>query len=82
MTPGVKARLASLLHGAIGITQEYALHPLTRALWALRDADLPDEQWATTLGALVLDGAEPRLWDELTAVAGPGPTAGSGRRAS
>lgn len=60
------ARLAHQLHGAMGITQEYGLHPLTRLLWALRDADLPEEHWARVLGEQVLDGGEPHLWAELT----------------
>lgn len=62
------ARLAHQLHGAMGITQEYALHRLTRLLWALRDADLPEEHWATAFGEQVLEAGEPHLWDELTAV--------------
>lgn len=62
------AQLAHQLHGAIGITQEYGLHPLTRLLWALRDADRPEEHWATVLGEHVLAGGETHLWNELTAV--------------
>lgn len=66
------ARIAHQLHGAIGITEEYALHRSTRALWALRDADLPEHDWAVLLGGLALDGGEEQLWDDLTAV-GRGP---------
>ncbi|MDN5854532.1 MAG: acyl-CoA dehydrogenase, partial [Actinomycetia bacterium] len=62
------ARLAHQLHGALGITHEYGLHPLTRLLWATRDADLPEEHWATALGERVLTDGEPYFWDELTAV--------------
>lgn len=62
------AQLAHQLHGAIGITQEYGLHPFTRLLWALRDADRPEEHWATALGERVLADGEPHLWNELTAV--------------
>ncbi|MEU7811803.1 acyl-CoA dehydrogenase family protein [Pseudonocardia sp. NPDC049154] len=62
------ARIAHQLHGALGITQEYALHPLTRLLWATRDADLPEHDWAALLGRRVADGGEEVLWDELTAV--------------
>lgn len=61
------ARIAHQLHGAMGITREYGLHPLTRLLWAERDADLPEQHWAELLGGLVLDGGEDRLWCELTA---------------
>jgi alkylation response protein AidB-like acyl-CoA dehydrogenase len=62
------AQLAHQLHGAMGITMEYSLHPLTRTLWAARDADLPEEHWAGLLGGLVLNNGEELLWDELTAV--------------
>ena len=62
------AQLAHQLHGAIGITHEYGLHPLTRLLWALRDADRPEEHRATVLGQRVLDAGESCLWDELSAV--------------
>jgi acyl-CoA dehydrogenase len=61
------ARIAHQLHGALGITREYALHPLTRLLWATRDADLPEHAWAARLGERVLAGGEPSLWDEITA---------------
>jgi acyl-CoA dehydrogenase len=63
------ARIAHQLHGALGITQEYDLHPVTRLLWATRDADLPEEHWAATLGAAALAGGEESVWSELTAAA-------------
>jgi acyl-CoA dehydrogenase len=53
--------------GAVGITQEYPLHRRTRLLWALRDADLPEEHWAGVLGQRALVGGEELLWDDLTA---------------
>ncbi len=62
------AQLAHQLHGAIGITQEYGLHPRTRLLWALRDADRSEEHWATVLGEHVLAAGETYLWKELTAL--------------
>ena len=43
-------------------------NPFTRLLWALRDADRPEEHWATALGERVLADGEPHLWNELTAV--------------
>lgn len=63
------ARIAHQLHGALGITAEYGLHTTTRALWALRDADRPEEYWATVLGERVLDSGEAHLWEVLTVVA-------------
>lgn len=65
---GEAARIAHQLHGALGITLEYRLHPVTRTLWALRDVDLPEDHWATRLGTVVLEGGETALWDDLTAV--------------
>jgi acyl-CoA dehydrogenase len=61
------ARLAHQVHGAVGITLEYPLHRRTRLLWALRDADLPEEHWAGVLGECALVGGEELLWDDLTA---------------
>lgn len=63
------ARIAHQLHGALGITLEYGLHPLTRLLWALHDADAPEDHWAVELGRAVVDGGEAVLWDDLTALA-------------
>lgn len=60
------AQLSHQLHGAIGITREYPLHPLSRAMWAGRDADLPEERWACLLGDQVLNGGEAALWEKLT----------------
>jgi acyl-CoA dehydrogenase len=59
------ARLAHQLHGAIGTTKEYRLHRLTTALWAWRDADLPEADWAKTLGEMVVRIGEPATWQEL-----------------
>lgn len=60
------ATAAHQLHGAMGITAEYPLHRLTRAVWAGHDADLPEEQWAELLGHAALDGGEEHLWERLT----------------
>jgi alkylation response protein AidB-like acyl-CoA dehydrogenase len=61
------ARIAHQLHGAIGITREYPLHRLTRRLWAWRDADTAEHEWALSLGAATIAGGEPALWDEISA---------------
>lgn len=63
------AAIAHQLHGALGITQEYGLHPYTRLLWTLRDADQPEEFWAETLGGDAVAGGEAFLWDGLTSAA-------------
>lgn len=66
-TASVIAERAHQLHGAIGTTQEYALHHLTKLLWALRDADVPQPRWADRLGAAAVAAGEERVWDLLTA---------------
>jgi acyl-CoA dehydrogenase len=61
------ARLGHQLHGAMGITREYPLHRLTRRLWAWRDTETAEHEWARSLGAAALAGGEPALWEEITA---------------
>jgi acyl-CoA dehydrogenase len=61
------ARLAHQLHGAMGTTAEYPLHHYTERLWAWRDADLDQREWALLLGRQALAGGETFLWEQLTA---------------
>ncbi|HVW42764.1 MAG TPA: acyl-CoA dehydrogenase family protein [Amycolatopsis sp.] len=61
------ARAAHQLHGAMGITREYPLHRLTRYLWAWRDADAAEVDWASRLADRVIEGGEEFMWAELTA---------------
>ncbi|MFJ8816565.1 acyl-CoA dehydrogenase family protein [Amycolatopsis thermoflava] len=61
------ADAAHQLHGAMGITQEYGLHRLTRKLWCWRDADLPEAAWARRLGAAAASDGEDVVWTVLTA---------------
>ncbi|MFE3055768.1 acyl-CoA dehydrogenase family protein [Nocardia sp. NPDC059239] len=63
------ARLAHQLHGALGTTSEYPLHRFTTALWAWRDADLPEPEWARMLGERVLAAGEAGIWAEIGASA-------------
>jgi acyl-CoA dehydrogenase len=61
----VVARLAHQVHGAIGFTQEYKLHHLTRRLWAWRDEAGSELAWSRVLGAgLLAENAE--LWPAIT----------------
>jgi acyl-CoA dehydrogenase len=48
----VASRAAHQAHGAIGMTQEYALHHLSRRLWAWR-AEYGDRTWPERLGRAV-----------------------------
>jgi acyl-CoA dehydrogenase len=67
-TAGSAAAIAHQLHGAIGVTEEYGLHRLTKLVWALRDAGDTSLDSAVRLGARAVGGGEPAVWDSLTAV--------------
>ncbi len=57
--------LAHQVHGAIGFTQEYALHLWTRRLWAWREEYGNETVWARELGAaMVALGAE-GYWERI-----------------
>lgn len=60
------ARTAHQLHGAIGVSEEYALHELTRRLWAWRDEYGGEHEWAGRLGRRLLTGGADALWPWLT----------------
>ena len=61
----IVSRQAHQVHGAIGFTQEYALHTLTRRLWAWRDEFGNEQEWNRRLGgALLASGSD--LWTFIT----------------
>lgn len=62
------AALSHQIHGAIGFSHEYALHPLTRRLWSWRDEDGTDAEWCRLLAARVTALPERGLWPFLTAL--------------
>lgn len=64
----VVARLAHQVHGAIGFTQEYRLHHLTRRLWAWRDEAGSELHWSRVLGTELLAAGGDGLWPALTRV--------------
>jgi acyl-CoA dehydrogenase len=64
----VVARLAHQVHGAIGFTQEFRLHHLTRRCWSWRDEAGSELVWARVLGAGLLAGGPDDLWAALTRV--------------
>ena len=65
---GIGTALAHQVHGGIGFTREYPLHPLTRRLWAWRSEFGNDSHWASELGqAIVARGAD-AFWSDLTAL--------------
>lgn len=63
---GLACRIAHQVHGAMGFTQEYALHHATRRLWAWREEDGNEATWARVLGAQVAAAGADALWPTLT----------------
>lgn len=61
------SRIVHQVHGAMGFTQEYPLHHLTRRLWAWRDEFGSERAWAEQLGEQVVSRGE--VWLSLTALA-------------
>lgn len=57
--------IAHQVHGAIGFTRDYPLHPLTRRLMGWR-SDYGGDKWAERLGALALREGGGGLWAEIT----------------
>ena len=65
---GIVAGIAHQVHGAIGITREYPLHPLTRRLWAWREEWGSESWWAERLGGVVAGLGPDGFWPFLTAL--------------
>jgi len=61
------ARIAHQVHGAIGFTREHDLRLTTTRLWAWREEDGTDGQWAARIGELVLAAGPDGLWPLVTA---------------
>lgn len=68
---GVGTSIAHQVHGAIGFTQEYSLHPFTRRLWAWRSEYGNDSHWAAYLGSRVCARGADNFWPDLTALTDP-----------
>ncbi len=62
----IAAGLAHQLHGAIGFTQEYELHFLTRRLWSWRDEFGNEAEWNGVVGRAALAAGPDGLWPALT----------------
>jgi len=63
----VGAGIAHSVHGAIGFTEEYPLHLLTRRLWAWRSEFGSAGLWSQRLGTLICQGGSDAFWPLLTA---------------
>lgn len=64
----VVARHAHQVHGAIGFTQEYKLHHLTRRLWSWRDEAGSELFWSRVLGAGLASASPDSHWARLTQI--------------
>lgn len=62
---GVGTAAAHQVHGAIGFTQDYALHPLTRRLWSWRSEFGNDAYWAVQLGHRIAAAGADAFWPQL-----------------
>ncbi len=58
--------IAHQVHGAIGVTDEYALHHSTLRLWAWRDEFGNEAAWADKLGRAFAAAGADQLWPLLT----------------
>jgi acyl-CoA dehydrogenase len=63
----IAAGLAHQAHGAIGFTQEYELHDVTRRLWSWRDEFGNESEWNLVVGRAALNAGPDGLWPLLTA---------------
>ncbi|MGF0237396.1 acyl-CoA dehydrogenase family protein [Rhodococcus sp. IEGM1300] len=62
----VGAGIAHSVHGAIGFTEEYPLHLLTRRLWAWRSEFGSASLWSQRLGERICQGGSDGYWPLLT----------------
>lgn len=60
------ALIAHQVHGAIGVTDEYALHHSTLRLWAWREEFGNEAEWAMALGCVTHKRGADQLWPALT----------------
>lgn len=58
--------IAHQVHGAIGFTQDYPLHELTRRMMGWRSEGGNDAFWSKRLGDTALEWGGEGLWDQLT----------------
>jgi acyl-CoA dehydrogenase len=63
----IAAGIAHQTHGAIGFTQEHALHFFTKRLWSWRDEFGNEAEWSVALGRLAASVGADRLWPEIIA---------------
>jgi len=62
----IVSRQAHQVQGAIGFTQDYALHTLTRRLWAWSDEFGNETEWMHRLGSALFARPDQGLWAFIT----------------
>jgi acyl-CoA dehydrogenase len=62
----IATSVAHQIHGAIGITQEHALHKYTQRLWAWKSEYGNDRHWAEKLGGEIAAQGADAFWPALT----------------
>jgi acyl-CoA dehydrogenase len=62
----IAAKTAHQVHGAMGFTQEYPLHFLTKRLWSWRDEFGSEAEWGRKLGHAVCQRGPEQLWAFIT----------------
>ena len=67
---GAGCRIAHQVHGAMGFTQEYPLHHVTRRLWSWRDEYGTESYWARRLGRAVAAHGAQGFWPYATQAPG------------
>ncbi len=67
--------LAHQIHGAIGYTQEYALHHFTKRVWSWRDEFGTERDWTRDLGRAALSSPQATFWHFITDSTARGATA-------
>lgn len=65
---GIGTAVAHQVHGAIGFTEEYPLHPLTRRLWSWRSEFGNDSFWSDVLAPRIIERGADNFWADLTAL--------------
>ena len=58
--------LAHQIHGAIGYTQEFALHHFTKRIWSWRDEFGTELDWTRELGRAALSAPRDTFWHFIT----------------
>jgi acyl-CoA dehydrogenase len=64
---GLATASAHQVHGAIGFTNEYALHFATQRLWSWRSEFGSDRYWSERLGSAVARAGADCFWPDMTA---------------